>query len=500
MTELEIMQQYFSTGSATQEKNFIADVFVINENFEDIIMPASRSIRLLVGSKGSGKSALLEYLYQRCLAEEIPAISLSPIDIEIEDISGDAANFVLVQKIYKALVREIAIKIGSGLGGAITDEQESLVKEAVDAGVRQPQTIDSLLRILSPIGKAISNIDFDKMLPELKTSTRVNVSAINNTLPQQGKIFYVLFDDIDLFGNAGSKNYIDTIWCAILAFKTLAERLPNIRTIVTLRNEIWRQIRDNRQNARDQVDHVRPMIRYLLPTTTDMKKILNRRLEYCKSFLDTKIEDNYAPFFENSACKMPSSDEKRLWEDYLVISSRERPRDTVQLVQHLVSHALRNGRNRINDVDVEETALLYSSERVDDLVNESADLCPQLEIVIRSFTSVDFQASAEDVKTLLLGIPGKGRIVISGKALSAGNMDDMFKLWKILYDIEFLTPRAKDVTQPKGFTHIRPSTDSTLVSSARWNDMQKYIWEIHPCYRSYLIDIRNQNRKMIGFR
>ncbi len=50
MKELEIMRQYFSTGSAAQEKNFIADVFVINDNFQDIIMPASLSIRLLVGS------------------------------------------------------------------------------------------------------------------------------------------------------------------------------------------------------------------------------------------------------------------------------------------------------------------------------------------------------------------------------------------------------------------------------------------------------------------
>lgn len=500
MKELEILQQYFSTGSAAQEKNYITDVFVMNDQFQDIVMPQSRSIRLLVGSKGSGKSALLEYLYQTCLKEDIPVLSMSPIDIEIEDISDETPNVILVQKIYRSLVNEIAIKIGSGLGGSISNEQESLVKAAVDAGVRQPLMIDSLLKVLMPIGKAVSNIDFEKMLSDVKTSTKATVNAINTTLPQQDKIFYVLFDDIDLFGNAGHKNYIDTIWSAILAFKILAERLPNIRVIVTLRNEIWRQIRDDRRNARDQVDHVRPMIRYLLPTTADMKKILNRRLSYCKSFLNSKNSDNYAPFFEGTVCKMPSTSEKRLWEDYLVTTSRERPRDTVQLVQHLVAHALQSGRKKIADIDVEETALAYSKERVDDLVNESADLCPQLETVIRTFISVDFRPNAEDVRQLLLGVPGRGRIEISGKALIANNMDDMFKLWKILYDIEFLTPRAKDVTQSKGFTHIRPSKDSTLVSVSRWNDMQKYIWEIHPCYRSYLLDIRKQHKRMVGFR
>lgn len=497
MNNLDILQKYFSSGSAAQEKSFISDVFVISDNFQEIILPAENSIRLLVGSKGSGKSALLEYLSQKCEKENIPALNLSPIDIELDNIDEDIASSVLIRKIYKAIVREIAIKVGLGLGGAISNEQKSLVEAAVDSGARQPTMTDSLLRVLMPIGKAVSQIDFEKMLPDYSTSTRTFVSAINNTLPKQGKIFYILFDDVDLFGNAGSSHYIDTIWCAILALKILAERLPNVRVIVTLRNEIWRRIRDGRKNQRDQVDHVRPMICYLQPTSNDMKNILTRRLMFCKTFLEKPDgNDCFLPFFDGIDCKMPSSNERRFWEDYLVTASRERPRDTVQLVQHLVKHALHTGHAKINDNDVEQTALQYSEERVDDLVNENSDLCPQLETVIRAFATISFQSSAEDVKELLLGVPGRGAITISGKAIKPDNMDDMFKLWGILYDIEFLTPRAKDNSQRKGFSHIRPYEDSTLVSAQRWNDMQKYIWEVHPCYRSYLINIWNKNRKM----
>ncbi len=497
MNELRILQKYFSTGSAAQEKAFLSDVFVINDNFQEIILPEENTIRLLVGSKGSGKSALLEYLKQKCENEGIPVLSLTPVDIELDDVNTDVASSVLIQKIYRALVKEIAVKIGSGLGGAISNGQKAMVEAAVDSGARQQTLTDSLLRVLMPIGKAVTQIDFEKMLPKYNTSTKTLVTAINHTLPPDGRIFYILFDDIDLFGNAGSPKYIDTIWCAILAFKILAERLPNIRAIVTLRNEIWRRIRDGRNNFRDQVDHVRSMICYLLPTTEDMKRILTRRLAYCRDLLSESTSKNcFSPFFEGPDCKIPSSNERRLWEDYLVTASRDRPRDTVQLVQQLVTHAIHSEHALINDDDVEKTALQYSTERVDDLVNENSDLCPQLETVIRAFASIDFRSSVERIREFLLGIPGRGLITISGKAIQSGNMDDMFRLWSILYEIEFLTPRAKDYTQRKGYSHVRPSSDSTLVSAQRWNEMQKYDWEVHPCYRSFLINIQNQNKRM----
>lgn len=489
---LDILGKYFSTGSAAQEKEFISDVFVKNNDFNTIVTPQSGSMCLLVGSKGSGKSALLEYWYKECQTTKIPAIMLTPVDVEVGDIGNDTTSLVITQHIYKALVHEVAIKVGSELKGLITQDQENLVNQAIEDGIRQPLLIDNLLRVLMPIGKAVTKVDFSNMLPESTLTVKGNINAINSTLPQDG-FFYVLFDDIDQFGNAGSKNYINTIWCAILAFKRLAEKLPNVRAVVTLRNEIWRQITDRRNHERDQIDHVRPMVVSLLPTTDDMKKILKKRLQYCKGFINATTLDSFAPFFEGSDCKIPSSNERRYWEDYLVTSSRDRPRDTVQLVQLLVKDAKDCGISKISDQNVEHTALAYSEQRVDDLVNENSDLCPELEVVIRSFASTDFQLDVEAVKKHLLTVPGWGAISIAGKPLSAGNEDDMFKLWEILYRIEFLNPRAKDNTQSKGYTHIRYTNDSTLVKSTRWNDMQKYIWEIHPCYRSFLLNIKKSN-------
>lgn len=500
-TALNILIKYFSSGTAAQERDFISDIFVSVADYQKIITPPSRSIRLLVGSKGSGKSALLEYHYQKCIDEKVPVLYMTPTDIEVEPFTENEGSAFTTQKIYRSLVKQIAIQIGTQLHGLISDQQEALVKEAVEAGTRNPGFTDITLRILSTIGVALSNIDFQRMLPELHYTTNTCIEGINQSfqaLQETDPVFYILFDDIDQFGNPGNNNYIDIIWCAILAFKKLAENLPNIRPIITLRNEIWRRITKQRHNLRDQVDHVRPMVHELIPSSEEMRHILSRRLEYCKKEYDGSAANPFEPFFDGYSCKMPSSGDRRSWQDYLVTSSRERPRDTVQLVHELAENAIYHRRPLITDLDVDETSLSYSTERVDDLVNENSDLCPELETVIRSFSSVAFQPSADEVRKHLLGVPGRGRITIRSKALRSGNVDDMFELWNLLYEVEFLTPRAKDCTQPKGFTHIRPYTDLTLVSASRWNDMQKYIWEIHPCYRSYLLNISCSNKKMIG--
>lgn len=499
---MSILSKYFSSGTAAQERDFISDIFVSVTDYQKIITPPSRSIRLLVGSKGSGKSALLEYHHKKCMDSLIPSLYLTPTDIEVEPFAENEGSAFTIQKIYKALVSQIAIQIGIELHGMLTNEQETLVQEAVKAGVRQPGFLDTTLHALSKIGVALTKLDFQRMLPDLHYTTDTCVEGINQsllTLPKEDTVFYILFDDIDLFGTPGSSNYIDIIWCAILAFKKLAEKLPHVRPIITMRNEIWRRITTPRQNQRDQVDHIRTMVHELNPSPQEMHQILTRRMQYCRKQYDGVDFKAFEPFFQGTDCKMPSSTDRRYWWDYLVTSSRERPRDTVQLVHKLSENADRHGRQFITDQDVDETALSYSSERVDDLVNENSDLCPELETVIRSFSSIDFQPSADTVRNHLLGVPGRGRITIQSKPLSANNKDDMFKLWKLLYEIEFLTPRAKDCTQPKGFMHIRPYADPTLVSASRWTDMQKYIWEIHPCYRSYLMDISNANRRMAGF-
>ena len=94
-------------------------------------------------------------------------------------------------------------------------------------------------------------------------------------------------------------------------------------------------------------------------------------------------------------------------------------------------------------------------------------------------------------------VPSRTSIKIQKKILQPDNQDDALLIWQMLYNIEFLTPRIVDNTRASLYRYVRPSEDETLVTWSRWNDMQKYIWDIHPCYRVFLMDEHDNEQKRL---
>lgn len=229
-----------------------------------------------------------------------------------------------------------------------------------------------------------------------------------------------------------------------------------------LRTEVWRNVINDSNGNRDQIDHIRPMIRNINPNADDIRKILQKRILHC---VDDKmdIKSAYQEFFEGERCKLPRSKQDRTWEDFLVTSSRERPRDTVQLVQHLANMAKKAKKDKIGSDEVESTASAYSQERFSDIVAENKDICSQIETIIRSFVDLNFELEAR-VLVQLKKVPSYTSIKIQKRTMQPDNQEDALRIWHLLYNIEFLTPRIVDNTRTSLCRYIRPSEDTTLVS------------------------------------
>ncbi|ARU59869.1 hypothetical protein CBW65_01455 [Tumebacillus avium] len=484
MRSLQVLQKHFP-ARVESEKRIIRDVFVIPSDFKSIISPNEGTIRILVGNKGTGKSTILEYLLQVSRENGIPAVKLKPSQILESSFSPNDPIAIIKQRLYQSLVLQIAATVGEELSGYVSQNEAALLEVAYEAGKVPLGTMRKLLNFLAPIGKGITRIDFEKMLPTYSKKSEEYVRLVNSYLERQDKTFYVLIDDTDQIGNPAQSNYLDILWGFVLAIQNLAEDCPNIKPIVTFRSEVWRSLEKDESGARDQVDHFRQMTYELSPTVKDLKDILKRRIVYCVEELNGDLQYPYRNFFEGDGCKLPTSGERRRWEDYLVISSRFRPRDTVQLVYHLATEAIRHSKTHIDDFDVDATSLIYSTERFKDIINENMKVCAELDIIIREFRKLPFESNAEDIREFISRIPGAGRITINGKLIRDGDSEGVFVIWKLLYDIEFFTPKLGD---EDNYKHFRPKDDPYLVSISRWNDMQKYTWEVHPCYRSYLIE------------
>lgn len=492
MNNLECLSEFFDTGSAETEKEFLKDVFVTTEDFLSIIKPKNNTLKILVGNKGSGKSALLGYLKNRAEEMEIPVIQLTPTDFPEWNFSENSSPASMISSIYASILKAMAIELGSKPNGLLDENQNRLLQEAVKEGIRETTAVSKILNILMPIGKAVTNINFREMLPSYTFNSASRERAISSYMENR-KVFYVLLDDIDQICNANRSDYFDVIWAEVLALLKIAINIPNIVPILSVRREIWRKLSANNGN-RDKFDQIRNMVYLLYSDREKLRRILERRLVFCKERYEIESNNLYDPFFEGDDCQVPNSLERRSWHDYLISSSRENPRDLIQLVSFLVRNAQKMNKSKIGDTDVKCTALSYSEERVDDLVNQNLDMFDKIEPLIRSFSSASFEMQPEELRQHLGKFLGQGNIKFNGKTIVLLD-DKVIKIWDLLFNIGFITPRAQDNTQRRGFSFM--PYDETLVSWTRWNDVQKYTWDIHPCYRAFLYSIKEEEKKRI---
>ena len=444
------------------EQKILGEVFIPWDDYYEMITPYENSIQILVGRKGSGKSALLDFLTIKTEEQKIPVVRMTPENLKYQP--KDITSLALIsEEIYDKVIFAIANEIGKTVSGYISNDDAVVIDQAIQAGERPALSIDKIIHSLAPIGKALTKIDFEAMLPKYAMKTPEMVRAIKNISEKKYTAFYLLIDDTDHISLPQNKNYLEEIWGFIIAIQKIARMIPNIKPIVSIRSEIWQRLNDDDCGARDQIDHYRLLVKNLHPTDEKMKEIIEKRLKAACKDLGISQRNEFAPFFERVDCKLPSSNERRLWTDYFITSSRFRPRDSIQLINELAQSAIDNQREIIIDFDVDNTAYKYSHERVKDILNENQYLTDQLLVIIKSFKNIPFTNEAKTILRHLDGLPGTAHIEIKRNIMRVSDEDNIFVIWKLLYDIEFLTPKTKDARFPRGFRFIRPHEDTELV-------------------------------------
>jgi len=497
---LEALKRYFTTGTAEAEGNILNAAFVPMANFVEILNPPHASPRLLIGKKGSGKSAFVRFVKQRMEQADVPLIILKPKDFLCEWPDEPASLGDLTRHSERALLTAIGSVLGSQLNGFITEEQNELRKLAQRAGIQDADFVQQGLRFLKPIGQVLTKIDFEKFASGLPVPPKKLKRLIEAQLASPWQLLYLIIDDTDQLASPSEPNHLNRIWSVMLALRFILEECPHIKAVMTLRTEVWKRMSRHDAGQRDQVDHFRDLIHWLNPDDEAIGAILDRRLDLAAIDLGLNLSsDHYRPFFEGRHVKIPTTDnEFRFWPDFIVKRSRERPRDGVQFISALIDTALESEHKLITSDDVTDSIVAYSNERVEDLEREVGEECPQIREIVRSFAYLQFdegsfKLKAETLYKHLAGIPSRFGLQFMDKTLHPGRDElNVFTLWRYLHEIGFLNARALDATKPKGFKHILLQDDASLVSKERWNQVQTLMWEVHPAYRDYLITVQRE--------
>lgn len=492
MSRLTILKKYFPTGTTEGDAHLLDKVFVSPNQMADVLSTPVGNPTILLGRKGVGKTALMEWLRRYFSTHNIPSIFIRPDDIDTGDFRSATDTGSLKRAIHLALVSAVAAKIGSDLKGFLTESKAVLYDEAVIKGAREPSFTRKMAELIKLIARPTSKIDvggFIGSITGITTSNKLS-EAIRVHLESQNERFYLFIDDTDQIASPDEPNHLNRIWAFILAIRKLAQECHSLCCIVSLRTEVWLRLTKNDKGQRDQIDHIRPLLVTLRSSSNHITQIIKNRLIAAAKEANDPTEEPFEVFFSKSTVRLPTTDDtRRSWASFLVKSGRERPRDAIQLVGHLLKKAINRGDILISDEDAHNAMNAFSKERAEDLGVEFGEICNNLAEIIKLFAGHDFDWPFERLREFLKDVPSRFGVRVYGMNLQQGSDDSALLLLSMLHEADFINPKKNDSTKPRGFDHISFLDDPHLVQKDRWNDLQSFVWEVHPVFRSYLISL-----------
>lgn len=502
MDRLESLQYFTPTGTAEGETHILDQVFVEQNEFDKLVIPKPSSPIILVGKKGSGKSAILDAVGLTALMLGIPVARINPRTMQLSGATEDSSVASHTYAAYAALVGAIVEKMASEVKGLVTGNDRILLDEGLRTGTLGRDFVSRLALLLPRLAKPIvgdisGEGQFDS--PSLERIKNVVRAKLSSTATN----FYVLIDDTDQVADPTQPSHLNRIWGLILAARDLARLSERLRVVVTIREEVWRRLGRSGAGQRDQADHFENLVIRLTPSSQLMQAIVEQRLIASAAHVGiSDFDDPWPLFFEGPGARAPTSLEFSSWSDLIVTRSRNRPRDAVQLLNALAQAAKDRGSNKIEQNDIDNVIPAFSRKRVSFLRNEVEDECPDIERVVDSLAAIDFdqgsfKASFEIMRRALHGIPGAG-VTLLNRRLKPNDDDDFLRLLEFLFDYDILNARVSDERQKDQYRFLRPSEDLTLVSRGRWSDLQKIVWEVNPAFRDHLISVQRDEAAKTG--
>ncbi len=145
MAHLDALLPYVRAGTAEGDRSFLGQVFISPKQLDQLLGIEPGGMRLLVGNKGMGKSAIVEWLNSVCARRKLPCVLLRPDNLETQALSTANDIGSLKKHFYETLVASIASQIGSQLKGLLTGHAATLHKAAQKAGLAERDALQKSL-------------------------------------------------------------------------------------------------------------------------------------------------------------------------------------------------------------------------------------------------------------------------------------------------------------------------------------------------------------------
>ncbi len=458
----EIIQRIFGHEAAEDEEiERLKQYYFKSKTYEKVA--ADLALRILVGHKGIGKSAL----FKIAMSEEKDHGNL-PILIRPDDITGlgsHGGDFLKTIREWKDGLQEIIAK---------------KVLELI--GINKP---NNMPEALSRAGKVLNFLQ-ETLTPHLHSKINLEparVKLIERFLQRNRISVYV--DDLDR-GWEGRKENIASISALLNALRDLCNDNKGLQFKLSLRSDVYYLVRTSDEST----DKVEGSVVWFVWNNHEILALLVKRIETFfgrmpdeQTLLEMQQRD-LAKYLKPVMDPLFTGEGK--WERapiYRVLMSliRKRPRDLVKLCTLAARHAYQRNRVKISTEDWQASFEEYSQGRIQDTINEFRSELPDIERLILNMkpNRKERQAALGYIYRTAALLEKIRSISQSGRFLFRnGTEAELRDLAQFLYKINFLTARK---TLPSGEIDRKYFEENRYISS-KFADFG-YEWEIHPAYR-----------------
>jgi hypothetical protein len=457
----ETIQRLFGFEDAESEPiERLKEYYFKKDTYERIT--ADLPIRILVGHKGTGKSAL----FKIAISEESEKGNL-PILIKPDDIAElgkSDENFLLRIRQWKyGLIKIIGSKVFDEFG--LFDDK--IANQLTKFG----------LKLVSFVSETITLVkDSVNLLPTQK-------KLIENFIKRKQIIVYI--DDLDR-GWQGKKDDIMRISALLNAIRDMTNENPGLIFKVSLRSDVYALVRTSDEST-DKIEgsvvwykwHNHEIFGLLIKRiltffgeTVNEQNLMNTPQIHLSQYLEKVIERTFSGVGK--------------WEHvhmYKVLMSltRKRPRDLVKLCTLAAQQAYVNGSSIIRTLHFQLIFEEYSQGRIQDTINEYKSELPNIEKLVfgmkpnkkQKTTADSFVYTTNELQTKISNIMQQATFCFAN-----GRTPNAKELIQFLYKINFLTARKVNEDgeiQRKYFEENRYLFTSFVDFG--------YDWEVHPAFR-----------------
>lgn len=458
----EIVQRLFGHEAAEDEdKTRLRDYYFKSDIFNRIT--ANLPLRILVGHKGIGKSALFTVAMQEDQDDGVLALLIRPDDVvEIETGSIDILQDIRHWK--NGLIRLIFHKVLASLNISSQEEFQTMPKFSGKA-------INFVADVLRPVLKKY--VDQDATRKQMMTKI------------MKSKNLNVYLDDLDRGWKAAPRE-IGRLSALLNALRDLAKEYEKLNFRVALRSDVYFLVRTSDEST-DKIEgsvvwhswsnhEILAMlvkrIESFFGQQRDEKQLMSMRQNDLAKFLDPVMEPIFDGYGHWANCPT-----------YRVIMSliRKRPRDIVKLCTLAARKAGADGRAKIATQDLDGVFSEYSLGRLQDTTNEFRSELSEIERLLLGMKTskkerradLGYVYTTDRLLTKIKNIQERGDFTFYSGKRATPNM-----LAQFMYKINFLTARK----ETKEGTIIRKYFEENRYLSSSLADFG-FDWEVHPAYR-----------------